>query len=197
MIKRSDVEAARTRITGRVRHTPLAEVDPGTFAGPTWLKLEYLQHTGTFKARGAFNRILSLRRAGDPRPHRRRRRGLGRQRRTRQRVCRTSTGRARHGVRPTTAPSVKIESLRSHGAAVVLHGTEYAAAYEAAIEHADRNGAVYCHAYDQPEIAAGAGTLGLEPPRAASTTAWTPSSSRSGVVVSWPVSLRPSKAPLA
>ena len=44
----------------------------------------------------------------------------------------------------------------------MLHGSEYAAAYEAAVEHAQATGAVYCHAYDQPEIAAGAGTLGLE-----------------------------------
>ena len=162
MINRGDVEAARARIAGRVRHTPLSEVDPGTFAGPTWLKLEYLQHTGTFKARGAFNRLLSAAEQGilDP--------TVG--------VVVASGGNAglanayaagALGVPatvfvPTSAPSVKIEKLRGYGATVVLHGEEYAAAYEAAIEHADRQGAVYCHAYDQPEIAAGAGTLGLE-----------------------------------
>src|SRR3954451_18322813 len=59
MITRTDVEGARPRIAGRVRRTPLAAPDPDTFAGPTWFKLELLQHTGTFKARGAFNRILS------------------------------------------------------------------------------------------------------------------------------------------
>ena len=162
MITRSDVEAARTRIRGRVRPTPVAEVDPGTFAGPTWLKLEHLQHTGTFKARGAFNRLLSSAEQGNLDPT------VG--------VVVASGGNAglanafaarALGVPatvfvPTTAPSVKVEKLRSYGATVVLHGIEYAAAYEAAIEHADRHGAVYCHAYDQPEIAAGAGTLALE-----------------------------------
>jgi threonine dehydratase len=63
---------------------------------------------------------------------------------------------------PENAPAVKVDKLRAYGARVVLHGSEYAAAYEAAIEHADQVGAVYCHAYDQPEIAAGAGTIGLE-----------------------------------
>jgi threonine dehydratase len=63
---------------------------------------------------------------------------------------------------PETAPEVKLQGLRRYGAEVVLQGSEYAAAYEAAVEHAQATGAVYCHAYDQPEIAAGAGTLGLE-----------------------------------
>jgi threonine dehydratase len=64
---------------------------------------------------------------------------------------------------PRTAPDVKVQGLRRYGADVVLHGSEYAAAYEAAVEHAQATGAVYCHAYDQPEIAAGgAGTVGLE-----------------------------------
>ena len=57
MITRADVDEARARIAGRVRRTPLVAVDPGAFPGPTWLKLEFLQHTGSFKARGAFNRI--------------------------------------------------------------------------------------------------------------------------------------------
>ena len=116
MINRSDVEAARARIAGRVRHTPLSEVDPGTFAGPTWLKLEYLQHTGTFKARGAFNRLLSAAEQGilDP--------TVG--------VVVASGGNAglanafaagALGVPatvfvPTSAPSVKIEKLRGYGA---------------------------------------------------------------------------------
>ena len=63
---------------------------------------------------------------------------------------------------PTTAPSVKVERLRSDGAEIVMQGGEYAAAYEAALEYAGHSRAVHCHAYDQPEIAAGAGTLGLE-----------------------------------
>jgi threonine dehydratase len=52
--------------------------------------------------------------------------------------------------------------LAQYGATVVRRGSEYADAYDAAIEQVSRTGALYCHAYDQPEICAGAGTLGLE-----------------------------------
>jgi threonine dehydratase len=161
MITRSDVEAARERVAGRVRRTPLLALGD-SFGGDGWFKLEFLQHTGTFKARGAFNRILSAAEEGslDPR--------VG--------VVVASGGNAglanAYAARalgvpatvfvPESAPSVKVEKLRTYGAEVVLRGTEYAAAYEAAIDHAATTGAVYCHAYDQPAIAAGAGTLGLE-----------------------------------
>ncbi len=162
MITRKDVEAARVRISGRVRRTPLSPVDGDAFAGPTWLKLEYLQHTGTFKARGAFNRILSAAEQGTLDP------AVG--------IVVASGGNAglanafaARGLGvpatvfvPTTAPAVKVERLRGYGAEVVMHGAEYADAYEAALEYAAQSGAVHCHAYDQPEIAAGAGTLGLE-----------------------------------
>ena len=57
MISRSDVEAARTRIGTRVRTTPVLRT--GLRGRDLWLKLEQFQHTGSFKARGAFNRVLS------------------------------------------------------------------------------------------------------------------------------------------
>lgn len=161
MITRSDVEAARERVAGHVRRTPQFALDD-TFGGTGWFKLEYLQHTGTFKAHGAFNRIISASDEGslDPR--------VG--------VVVASGGNAglanafaarALGVPATVfvpegAPTVKVEKLRRYGAKVVLSGSEYAAAYEAAIDHVQATGAVYCHAYDQPAIAAGAGTLGLE-----------------------------------
>ena len=162
MITHGDVEAARVRISGRVRRTPIALVDRDTFAGQTWFKLEYLQHTGTFKARGAFNRIISASDDGSLDP------SVG--------VVVASGGNAglanAYAARalsvpatvfvPDGAPTVKVEGIRRYGAKVVVGGSEYAAAYEAAIDHAKTTGAVYCHAYDQPEIAAGAGTLGLE-----------------------------------
>lgn len=162
MITRSDVDVAAARIAGRVRRTPLAEVEPGTFPGPTWLKCEYMQHTGSFKARGAFNRILAAAELGELDP------AVG--------VVVASGGNAglanayaaaTLGVPatvfvPVTAPQVKVAKLRGYGATVVQRGTEYATAYEAAVKHAADAGAVYCHAYDQPEIAAGAGTTGAE-----------------------------------
>jgi threonine dehydratase len=57
---------------------------------------------------------------------------------------------------------VKVAKLKAIGAVVVQGGSEYAVAYQAAVAHAAETGAVYCHAYDQPEIAAGAGTVGSE-----------------------------------
>src|SRR4051812_5406022 len=60
MVDRGAVEAAARRISGQVRRTPSVEVAPGL-----WFKLELLQHSGSFKARGAFNRILAAREAGE------------------------------------------------------------------------------------------------------------------------------------
>ncbi|MFC6286866.1 threonine/serine dehydratase [Nocardioides sp. GCM10027113] len=161
MISRGDVEAARERIRSRVRHTPLLPVG-ADFGGRAWLKLEHLQHTGTFKARGAFARILGAADDGLLDPE------VG--------VVVASGGNAglanafaarALGVPatvfvPEKAPPVKVRRLRELGADVVLRGNEYAAAHAAATEHAQTTGALYCHAYDQPAIAAGAGTLALE-----------------------------------
>lgn len=162
MIQRSDVDEARDRVRDHVRTTPVLEVEREAFGVRTYFKLEYLQHTGSFKARGAFNRILAAREKGllDPR--------VG--------IVVASGGNAgmanayaaaRLGVPatvfvPETAPAVKIARLKAYEARVILAGTEYAAAYEAAQQEVERSGALHCHAYDQPEIAAGAGTLALE-----------------------------------
>lgn len=162
MIDRGDVEAARERVRGRIRTTPVLAADEGLFGRSAVFKLEMLQHTGTFKARGAFNRILRAQADGELDPV------VG--------IVVASGGNAgmanafaaaRLGVPatvfvPENAPAVKVASLRELGADVVLEGSEYASAYEAAQHRVARTGALYCHAYDQPEIAAGAGTLGLE-----------------------------------
>ena len=63
---------------------------------------------------------------------------------------------------PQTAPPIKIERIREYGADVRQVGVEYAEAYEAAIDYSSTRGALLCHAYDQLEIAAGAGTLAEE-----------------------------------
>ncbi len=162
MITRTDVADAADRIAGRVRRTPVLAVDPDVAGVPAWFKLEFLQHTGTFKARGAVNRLLTARDRGDLDP------GIG--------IVVASGGNA--GLAnawaaaqlrvpatvfvPATAPPVKVALLRSLGATVVSGGTQYAAAHDAAVTHAAATGAVYCHAYDQPEVAAGAGTLAIE-----------------------------------
>ncbi|MEU4248723.1 threonine/serine dehydratase [Amycolatopsis sp. NPDC026612] len=151
MISTADVERAAARIEGRIRRTPVFAADDGV-----WFKLEQLQHTGSFKARGAFNRILA---AGEH-----------------SAVVAASGGNAglavAHAARefgvparvyvPATAPAVKVAKLRQLGAAVDLVGEKYADAYDAAVKHAADSGALFCHAYDQPDICAGQGTLGLE-----------------------------------
>ena len=161
VITRDDVEAAARRSDGRVRRTPMLDVGEA-FGGHLLFKLDYLQHTGTFKPRGAFNRVLAAVEDGSLDP------AVG--------IVVASGGNAglanayvarELGVPatvfvPENAPMVKVEKLRKLGAEVVLIGSEYAVAYEAAVAHAEAVGAVYCHAYDQPEIAAGAGTLALE-----------------------------------
>lgn len=163
MITRFDVEAAARRIADHVRRTPVVAVEPGPFApaGEVWLKLEYLQHSGSFKARGAFNRILSAVETGEVQD-------AG--------VIAASGGNAGAAVAyvartvglpaevwvPQNAPAVKVAALRELGATVVHHGSEYAEAYEGATKRAASTGALFCHAYDHPEMCAGAGTLALE-----------------------------------
>ena len=63
MITRADIEAAAVRIAGQVRVTPIIELAPQAFGSPArlTLKLELLQHTGSFKPRSTFNRLLSSR----------------------------------------------------------------------------------------------------------------------------------------
>ncbi|WP_149261115.1 threonine/serine dehydratase [Actinomadura sp. K4S16] len=163
MIDHSDVQAAARRVAGRVRRTPMIEVEPDPLApaGRMWLKLELTQHTGSFKARGAFNHILAAREEG---------------RLPETGVVAASGGNAglafayaaaRAGVPaevyvPETAPAVKVARLRALGAAVVQVGTRYAEAQEAATKRAADTGALFCHAYDLPEVCAGQGTLGAE-----------------------------------
>src|SRR4051812_15841129 len=124
-----------------------------------------LQHSGSFKARGAFNRILAAREAG-------RLPAAG--------VITASGGNAGLGVAfaaarvgvpaevfvPETAPATKVARLREYGAVVHRHGREYAEALAAAGERAAATGALTVHAYDQPEVVAGQGTVGLELPEA-------------------------------
>jgi threonine dehydratase len=154
-----DVKQAADRIAGRVRPVTVAPVDAEAFPGArVWLALEFMQHTGSFKARGAANFIQAHLEAGAlP--------DVG--------VTIASGGNAglacawaakAAGVRatvflPETAPAVKVDRLHSYGADVRLVGAEYAEAAAACAEFAATSGALASHAYDHPLIAAGAGTL--------------------------------------
>ncbi|WUJ69730.1 threonine/serine dehydratase [Kribbella soli] len=151
-----DVRQAAERIAGRVRRTPVIEVAPGLA-----FKLELLQHTGSFKPRGAFNRLLSAKDSGEL---------------TGQGIVAASGGN--HGLAaayaarelgvparifvPETTPAAKLNKLRTLDADVVQVGSEYAEAYQAALAAQEESGALLVHAYDQPEVVAGQGTVGLE-----------------------------------
>ncbi|MFD3508796.1 threonine/serine dehydratase [Nocardia sp. NPDC058666] len=151
-----DIEAAAARIDGLVRPITVAPAGPG--ADPLWFALEFLQFTGSFKARGAQNFVRAHAAAGTlP--------DAG--------VTIASGGNAglacawaarEAGVPatvflPETAPPVKIRRLRDYGAQVRLIGPEYKQALAACREFAETSGALAAHAYDHPLIAAGAGTL--------------------------------------
>ncbi len=158
-----DVPAARSRVAGHVRRTPVIEVEGGAFGvgEPVVLKLELLQHTGSFKARGAFNRILAAQEQGElP--------GSG--------VIAASGGNhglaVAHAARqlgipaevfvPDAASRVKVEGIRATGAEVTVTGALYADAYAACAARARQSGALFVHAYDQPDVVAGQGTVGSE-----------------------------------
>ncbi|WP_327279664.1 MULTISPECIES: serine/threonine dehydratase [unclassified Streptomyces] len=147
------VRAAADRLAGSVRPVAVAPAADGV-----WYALEYLQHTGSFKARGAHN-FLAAHHAAGALPE------AG--------VTIASGGNAglacawaarAHSVPatvflPVTAPRVKVERLRGYGADVRLVGDRYSEALAACGEFAAASGALSSHAYDHPLIAAGAGTL--------------------------------------
>ncbi|MGW2988702.1 serine/threonine dehydratase [Streptomyces goshikiensis] len=147
------VRAAAGRIAGAIRPAAVVPAAEGV-----WYALEYLQHTGSFKARGARNFLAAHHRAGTlPEAG----------------VTIASGGNAglacawaarAQGVPatvflPANAPRVKVERLRGYGAEVRLVGDRYADALAACEEFAAASGALASHAYDHPLIAAGAGTL--------------------------------------
>jgi threonine dehydratase len=161
LVDRSDVERAARRITGRVRATPVLEVDDdrGRLPYPVVLKLELLQHTGSFKPRGVFNWMLA--RDGDV-P------AAG--------VVAASGGNAGAAfayvarelgvpatiVVPEVTSGIKRARLADLGARVVVVPGVYADALAASEALASETGALLGHAYDDPDIVAGQGTCGRE-----------------------------------
>jgi threonine dehydratase len=165
MTSRTDIAAAAARIAGHVRHTPVLHLPPADLGlgFPVTLKLELLQHTGSFKPRGAFNRLLSaaLPAAG---------------------VIAASGGN--HGAAvayaaralgvpaeifvPELTPPAKIARIASYGARVLQGGETYAEALAASRARQVQTGALEVHAYDHPAVLAGQGTVGREFERDAS-----------------------------
>lgn len=150
------VREAAARIAGRVRRTPVLEAPeegPGVV-----LKLELLQHTGSFKPRGAFNRILGEEDLPD----------AG--------VIAASGGNhgaavafvaSQLGIRceifvPEVTPAIKRRNIEQWGAELVVGGPLYQDALEASISRAAETGAREIHAYDHPATVAGQGTMAVE-----------------------------------
>jgi len=126
---------------------------------PVRLKREDLQAVFSFKLRGAYNKVAGL-------SHEARRAGV---------ICASAGNHAqgvavaatRHGVRatvvvPATTPDIKVQAIRRLGAEVVVHGEGYDDAYARARELEAESGATFVHPFDDPEVVAGQGTIGLE-----------------------------------
>jgi len=159
-VTRDRIAATWDAVRPRVRRTPVLRLDAadlGLPAGPLVLKLEHLQHTGSFKARGAFANLLlrDVPPAG---------------------VVAASGGN--HGAAvafaaralgvpatvfvPTVSPPAKVARIREYGARLVVTGDVYGEALAASREWARHRRAVEVPAFDQPETMLGAGTLALE-----------------------------------
>jgi threonine dehydratase len=160
MIDRDHIAATERLIRPYVRHTPVITIDAGDFGltpGPLALKLEFLQHTGSFKPRGAFASLLTRQapKAG---------------------VVAASGGNhgaavafaaMRLGIKaaifvPKITSPAKLDRIRSYGAELVVTGEVYAEALAASEQRLAEMGALAVHAYDQPTTLLGQGTVGLE-----------------------------------
>ena len=157
----SDIKEARSRLQGVARETPVygSETLSRQVGRPVWLKAENLQRTGSFKVRGAVNKLATLsegeRRAG---------------------VVAASAGNhgqavawaAREaGVKatvfmPQDAPMAKVEPTKNYGAKAELTGGSFEEALHAAFAHAEATGATLVHPYEDEKVIAGQGTIGLE-----------------------------------
>jgi threonine dehydratase len=158
LIDRDDIAAAYTRIGPHIRHTPVIHLGKSFgFSSDLTLKLESLQHSGSFKARGAFNALLSqdVPRAGV-----------------------TAASGGNHGAAvayaaqqlgfsarifvPEISSPAKVAAIHHFGAEVVIGGARYADAQEACDLYVAQSGALKIHPYDSPLTMAGQGTIGLE-----------------------------------
>jgi threonine dehydratase len=159
MISADDIRAAHARIAGHVRRTPVIRLEPGAFgvpAGPV-LKLELLQHTGSFKPRGAFNALLSAKApaAGVAA-------ASGGNHGAAVAYAATALGLKARIFVPYISSPAKVALIRATGAELVVGGERYADALAACESYRAETGALSVHAYDADETIAGQGTVGLE-----------------------------------
>jgi threonine dehydratase len=157
----ADIEAAREQVTGRARVTPIygSETLSRLTGRKTWLKAENLQRTGSFKVRGAVNKLSTMTEAE---------RAAG--------VVAASAGNHGQAVAwaarelgakatifmPQDAPMAKVEATRNYGARTVLAGAGFDEALAEALASVAETGATFLHAFEDPAVIAGQGTIGLE-----------------------------------
>jgi threonine dehydratase len=161
MLDLTAIREARARVASRVHLTPtLSATRLGARAGVRlFLKCENLQKTGSFKVRGALNKLASLSDAE-------RARGVvtvsaGNHA---QAMAWAAQSAGVHAVvvMPRTASPAKVEASRGYGAEVVLHGANGTESFPHALELARDRGLTFVHPFDDERICAGAGTTGLE-----------------------------------
>jgi len=161
LISLKDVKEARERIRKFVHKTPIdSSKTLSLLSGcDIYLKLENLQKTGSYKVRGAFNKVLKLKEKG-----------------IKNGVIAASAGNHAQGVAyaasksrlpsvivmPETAPISKISATKSYGAEVVLWGEDFDSSYSKAIEISKERDLTFIHAFDDPDVIAGQGTIALE-----------------------------------
>jgi threonine dehydratase len=161
MITFADIEEARERIHNQIYLSPFpySESISSLTGNRVFFKLENLQMTGSFKERGALNRLLTL--TPDE---------------AKRGVIAASVGN--HGmavafhsrrldilatiVMPLHAPLIKVSRVRQYGAQIVLYGTDYDEAFAEAHRLAQERGLTFIHAFNDPWVVAGQGTIGLE-----------------------------------
>jgi threonine dehydratase len=157
----ADIETARERVSAHARVTPMhgSETFSRICGRRVWLKAENLQRTGSFKIRGAVNKLLSL---GDAE------RAAG--------VIAASAGNHGQAVAwaarelgvhatvfmPQDAPMAKVDATRAYGAETILTGAMFDDALAEATARAEATGATFVHAFEDPVVIAGQGTIGLE-----------------------------------
>ncbi len=153
----ADIEAARTRLDGVARVTPVyqSETLSRLIGREVRLKAENLQRTGSFKIRGAYNRISTLDATEVVAA------SAGNHGQAVAWAAREMGARARIFM-PQDAPMAKVDATRHYGAEVVLAGTAIEACLEAATAYVAEHGATLVHPFEDPLVMAGQGTIGLE-----------------------------------
>ena len=161
MITFGDIKAARERIQKHVYLSPFAysETISRLTGNRTLFKLENLQITGSFKERGALNRLLTL----TPEEARRGVIAASAGNHGMALACHSQRlGVAATIVMPLHAPLIKVSRVRHYGAQTVLYGADYDEAFTEAYRLANERELTFIHAFDDPRIIAGQGTIGLE-----------------------------------